>query len=476
MKISKIKIKNLFGITEQALDGKSIEISGANGVGKTSILDAIRYALTNSSDRDYIVKNGENEGEILIETDTGLSINRKKRTNSSDYKSIKQNEKEVNSPETFLKDIFTPLQLNPVEFCSMSKQEQNRIILDLIDFKWDLNWIKEQFGEIPEGINYEQNILQVLNDIQADDSPYFKARQDINRDIRNNQAFIQDIAEGLPINYDAKKWNEFNLTEKLKELMIKKEENAKIEQAKEYIENYDNKIKGYEAQRQINIAAEEKNIQLEKESLQKEIVALEEKIKADKEKLLNLSKTLEDKKKIVDLEYENKVTALDESISRAKEFADKEPTDISTLQTECDTAETMKSYLNEYNRMKDYEKKIDELRIESDEYTRKIELARTLPGQILQESTIPIKGLTVKDGIPLIDGLPISNLSEGQKFDLCIDVALSRKSNLKLLLIDGIEKMSKDNQDIIYKKCKDNGIQFISTKTTNNNELIIREL
>ena len=476
MKISKIKIKNLFGITEQALDGKSIEISGANGVGKTSILDAIRYALTNSSDRDYIVKNGENEGEILIETDTGLSINRKKRTNSSDYKSIKQNEKEVNSPETFLKDIFTPLQLNPVEFCSMSKQEQNRIILDLIDFKWDLNWIKEQFGEIPEGINYEQNILQVLNDIQADDSPYFKARQDINRDIRNNQAFIQDIAEGLPINYDAKKWNEFNLTEKLKELMIKKEENAKIEQAKEYIENYDNKIKGYEAQRQINIAAEEKNIQLEKESLQKEIVALEEKIKADKEKLLNLSKTLEDKKKIVDLEYENKVTALDESISRAKEFADKEPTDISTLQTECDTAETMKSYLNEYNRMKDYEKKIDELRIESDEYTRKIELARTLPGQILQESTIPIKGLTVKDGIPLIDGLPISNLSEGQKLDLCIDVALSRKSNLKLLLIDGIEKMSKDNQDIIYKKCKDNGIQFISTKTTNNNELIIREL
>ena len=86
MKISKIKIKNLFGITEQELDGKSIEISGANGVGKTSVLDAIRYALTNSSNRDYIIKNGSTEGEILIETDTGLSINRKKRTNSSDYK------------------------------------------------------------------------------------------------------------------------------------------------------------------------------------------------------------------------------------------------------------------------------------------------------------------------------------------------------------------------------------------------------
>ena len=78
MRISKVKISNLFGIKEQSLDGKSIEITGSNGKGKTSILDAIRYALTNNSERDYIVKKGESEGEILIETDTGLSINRKK--------------------------------------------------------------------------------------------------------------------------------------------------------------------------------------------------------------------------------------------------------------------------------------------------------------------------------------------------------------------------------------------------------------
>ena len=476
MKISKIKIKNLFGITEQELDGKSVEISGANGVGKTSILDAIRYALTNSSDRDYIVKNGENEGEIIIETDTGLLIDRKKRANSSDYKSIKQNDKEVNSPETFLRDIFTPLQLNPVEFCSMSKQEQNRVILDLIDFKWDLNWIKEQFGEIPAGINYEQNILQVLNDIQADDSPYFKARQDINRDIRNNQAFIEDIAKGLPENYNAEKWSNFNLTEKLKELMTKKEENAKIEQAKEYISNYDNKIKGYEAERQINISAEEKNIQIEKENLQKEIASLEEKIKADKEKLLNLDKTLEDKKKIVNLEYEKKVTALKESIGRAKEYANKESIDISNLQSECDTAEKMKSYLNEYNRMKDYEGKIDELRMQSDEYTRKIELARNLPAEILKETTISIKGLTVKDGVPLIDGKPISNLSEGEQLMLCVDVALSKPNSLKLILLDGVEKLSENNRKLLYDKCKEKGLQFIATRTDNSDELIITEL
>lgn len=386
MKISKIKISNLFGIKEQNLDGKSIEITGSNGQGKTSILDAIRYALTNSSERDYIVKKGESEGEILIETDTGLSINRKKRTQSSDYKSIKQNEKEINSPESFLKEIFTPMQLNPVEFTQMSKQEQNRIILDLIEFDWDLNWIKEKFGEIPSGVDYSQNILEVLNEIQSEDGEYYKARQDINRDIRNNRAFISDIADGLPEKYDAEKWKKFNLTEKLKELMTIKEQNARINEAKQFIANYDNKVKGYEAERQIAISAEEKNISIERENLQKEIARLEEQIKSDKEKLNNLDNTLEDRKKIANLEYEKKIAALDESIGRAKEFAQKTPVDITEMQAECDLAEKMKSYINEYKRMKEYEKQIEELNIQSQEYTRKIELARNLPRRNFKNS------------------------------------------------------------------------------------------
>ena len=77
MKTSKITIKNLFGIRETSLDGKSVEISGPKGSGKTSVLDAIRFALTNRSDRDFIVHQGADEGEIIIETTTGLTIDRK---------------------------------------------------------------------------------------------------------------------------------------------------------------------------------------------------------------------------------------------------------------------------------------------------------------------------------------------------------------------------------------------------------------
>jgi exonuclease SbcC len=65
MQITKIKIKQLFGISEYEADGKSVELMGKKGAGKTSVIDAIRYALTNKSNRDYIVKNGSAEGEII---------------------------------------------------------------------------------------------------------------------------------------------------------------------------------------------------------------------------------------------------------------------------------------------------------------------------------------------------------------------------------------------------------------------------
>ena len=177
MKISKIVIDNLYGIKHVELDGSPVELRGKKGTGKTSVIDAIKLALTNRSSRDYIVRDGEREGEILIKTDCGIDINRKKRTDSGDYNKITNGGKPIQSPQSFLDGIFTPLQLNPIEFASWDKNAQNRAILDLIQFEWDINWIKEQFGELPSGVDYNQHILKVLDDIQSQNGDYWKRRE-----------------------------------------------------------------------------------------------------------------------------------------------------------------------------------------------------------------------------------------------------------------------------------------------------------
>ena len=321
MKTTKIVIKNMFGIRDMSLDGGSVEISGPKGSGKTSVLDSIRYALTNRSDRDYVVHKGADEGEIIIETDTGLSVDRKAMSaKSAGTVKVRDGSMLQTRPAEFLSKIFTPLQLNPVEFTQLSRQEKNRVILSLIEFPWDTNWIMEQFGEIPQGVDYSKHILEVLADIQA------------------------------------------------------------------------------------------------------------------------------------------------------------APADTSALQQELDTAERMRKHLNEYQRMRAMQHEVDALTEQSQELTRKIELARELPAKILETATIPVEGLTVENGVPLIHGLPISNLSDGELLELCVDITVSKPGQLQIILIDGAERLDKESRDKLYAKCKAKGLQLIATRVTDSDVLEVTEL
>ncbi len=478
MKITKLKIKNLYGIEELDLDGKSIELIGSNGVGKSSVLDAIRLALTNNSKRKYIVKKGETEGSVYVELDNGITIDRKKRTDKSDYKSIKDGTgNEINSPETFLKDIFTPLQLEPVEFLSMSEQEQNRILLNLIKFDKDKKeFITEKFGEEINWVDYSNSILEILNEIQSKEGKYYQAREEINRNARNEQAIVNDIAKDIPEGYDVEKWRNYTLSDKYEELNKKKETNAKIEKSIAYIEDYNNKISQLEDKEHAILVNINANKSEEKAKINSEIQKHENEIALLKKELENL----DNKYLAQETQAKNETIAekakLDENIKIARNWADNPTIATESLENELKIAEEMKGHINEYDRMEEKQSHIETLIAQSKSLTDKIELARNLPGQILKEVEIPVKNLTVENGIPLVNGLPVGNLSEGEKLQLCVDVTLGDENNLKLILIDGTEKLSEENRKKLYEICKEKGLTVIATRTTNDNILNIVEL
>lgn len=476
MRITKIKIRNLFGIKEYEQDGKSVELAGSNGVGKTSVIDAIRYALTNKSDRDYIVRKGETEGEILIETDTGLRINRKSRTNQADYKSVKQNGAEVGSPETFLREIFTTLQLNPIEFMEMDKKKQNATILDMIEYDWDVNKIKEWFGEIPSWVSYDQNILQILDDIQSEKGEYFTHRQDVNRDIRNKKAFIDEIAQGIPAGYDVEKWKTASTSDLYHQIEQIRSDNQMIEKAQMLKDARDSKIRSFEADKQIAKLALDTEFSNRSHQIDQDILKLNNEIEALQTEKEGLAAQKQDKLELINQKYETNVAKYDAEVAEYAPYIDKEKKDVSDLVKDAEYMEKMKGHINEYNRMTDLQNEVEELSAESMDLTNKIEKARTLPGEILQNCNIPIEGLTVENGIPLINGLPVSNLSEGEKLDLCIDVSIQKPNGLQIILIDGTEKLSTGLREKLYRKCKEKGLQFIATRTTDDDAMTVVEL
>lgn len=476
MKLTKIKIDSLYGIEHLELDGKPIEIRGVKGVGKTSVIDSIRFALTNRSDRDYVIKKGKHEGEVLISTDTGVTVERKKRAQGSDYNKITEHGTVVKSPQTFINDIFTPLQLNPIEFANWDKNAQNRAILNLIEFEWSAAWIKEQFGELPRGVNYSQHILEVLEDIQAKNGDYWLRREEANRQELYKRQSIAEIAQKIPANYDLERWEKYNLAEQIKELQHRQKHNSEIDRAKVFKTSYDNKIRGLEADRDIEITAETSAINAERTSITNTIERLKAEIKAAEDKLLGLDSKLEDKKAIIISRFNEQVAKLDGDIKIAEKYIAKEKIEFDQLQAEIDEASRMKEFISEYKTILSMKQDCETLKETSEMLTDKIQLARTLPGKILQTATIPIDGLSVENGIPLINGLPISNLSGGERIELCVDITIAKQNNLQLILLDGVEALDDASREKLYQKCKAKGLQVIAARTTNDSEFTIVEL
>jgi DNA repair ATPase RecN len=479
LKTSLIKIRTAYGVHETELGPGSVELTGKKGTGKSSVLDAIRLALTNRSDRAYIIKKGADEAEIIIETDTGLKIDRKFKAGlETGTLNLKENGLNVQRPQSFLNDIITPLQLNPVEFISLPIAEQNRIILNLIDYPWDMTTIEGWFGEIPSGVDYKQNILSVLDQIQSDKGVYYQTRQTINSEALYKRKAAEDIAASIPEHFDAAKWDAYDTGAKYSELSRMQQENSKIQRAKAFRDSYQNKLRGIQADRDIAISNAKSAISGEREGLEKTIERLKAEIHAAEDKIAGLDAKLDDKVKIAQADFETAKAKLNADTGIADQYADRETIPTDAIQSEISNAEAMKKHLNEYARMVRMQKEVDELKAKSDALTDKIELARKLPGRVLAEAKIPVDGLTVENGIPLVNGMPLSNLSDGEKLDLCVDVTIAKKNDgvLQIILIDGAERLDDKSRAALYEKCKAKGLQFIATRTTNDDELVVTEL
>lgn len=477
MIVTNLKITNMFGIEEFEASGKDIELLGANGTGKTSVVDAIRYVLTNRSVRDVIIKDNGAEGSVIIETNTGLSIERTKRRDKGDVVKIRENGEVIDgTPEAFLRTLFTQLQLDPVAFLSMDTKEQNRVILDLIEFEWDMDWIIEQFGERVPDVDYGCNILRVLHQIQSEKGYYYLKRQDINREAYHNRTHIEKIGATLPEGYNGNKWKSVNLAEKFEALETARYGNAKIEKAKAYVDNANNELRRLKADYAAECAVIEQASDRTKTTLEKEVIQLRDRLAAIELEISGIDERKSDKLKIAKAEHEASVAEFTSGIEEQKKIAQGVMVDTLPLEEEAKLAEDMKAYIYEYERMVGMQLDGEKLVADAEELTEKIEKARTLPGEILQNCEVPVDNLTIVDGEPRINGRPINNLSDGEKLMLCIDVAKAKKSSLELLLLDGLEKLSPENRDDTYKKCKDAGVRFIATRTTDNENLTVVEL
>jgi len=478
--IKRIVLKNTLGIEEITLDPKQINIiSGKKGTGKTSILEAIEKALSNKNIRSEFIRKGEKEASMFIELSDGTIIDRVKNLEKSDKITVK-NDSIIGSPETYLRTLFNDKQFRPISFIEASTKEQNKILLGMVDIEWSMDDIKEWFGEIPENINYEQHILNILDDIQSKRGSYYLTREDKNREIKNKKAIAADILKNIPENYNAEKWRDIKLGEYYSKITKAQEHNNKITEAKNIAEGFNDKKDSIEGKYAKINADLRSNFSLYESQKREEYSSIQNRINQLKEELSLIELDVKEKKSDMESQIKTNNGAMEIDIrdleNKVKEskLIKEEEIKLEPLQEEADFAEKMKSYISEYDNAMSYHKQVEELVLESHKLTEKIEIARSLPSELLKKVKSPIEGLSVKDGVPLINGLPIQNMSTGEQLELSVEIAKKLTGELGVILVDRLESLDTDSQNSFIEACKKSGLQYFMTKVCDSEYEIVK--
>lgn len=168
MNITSLKIDNVKRLTAVDItpEGSLVTIKGRNGQGKSSVLDAIAYALGGTRlQPPEVIHRGAEFAQVLLETDQYVI---KRRWTANDRSTITVKSKEgatFPSPQALLDKLVGRISFDPLSFMRMAPKEQAAALRQLVGLDFSaLDARRREIFEERAGVNKELAATQVLLD------------------------------------------------------------------------------------------------------------------------------------------------------------------------------------------------------------------------------------------------------------------------------------------------------------------------
>lgn len=144
MKIKTISIQNFKNISDLKadLDGKGnvIYVTGHNGAGKSSVLEAIYMAIAKTTAPQEPVKKGESKAVINVvvgDKKTKIEIARSFSVKGGNKLTVKENGKVITNPRVLLDSLLSEVSIDPQKFLNMNDKEQVKLMAKACDIAYD---------------------------------------------------------------------------------------------------------------------------------------------------------------------------------------------------------------------------------------------------------------------------------------------------------------------------------------------------
>jgi len=425
MKVVKIQVRNILGIESlEYAPGKITTISGQNGSGKTSFLEAIKGVLGGGHD-GKLLRNGATEGEVVLIFDNGEKLIKKMTREKSDVRFEDSEGKKIKQGASYIKEIIDPIGLNPINILTADPKDRIKMLLDSVPMELPIEAIK-----FITGLDVSEDGRHPLKIIEEKRKDIFEDRAYLNGEVKKQDTMISEMRKTIPFKPDGKDWASEVGRLRTEQEELKNDREAAVAESNKLFLNQTTQAK----------EATQKEIDEIKECLANRLDTLGTEVARRREKIeLAHSPAIENLTlKVGEADQNSKNQA---SIKGAVEFVEKH----------------------------EKEKAITEQ--SAGAFTEQIKSLDALKGELLL--SLPVEGLEVKDGDIYIKGVPFDTLNAAARIRFCLMIAGLRKTKLPLVCVDGLEALDENVFEVFKAEAEKTDQQYFVTKVTEDEHLTI---
>lgn len=414
MKIISLQAENIKRLVAVEIkpEGNLVEITGRNGQGKTSILDAIWWALdTNKVVQSKPVRDGADKG--FIELDLGDYIVTKtfKVKEDGDVTislTVKNKDgAKYDSPVKLLEGFIGDLTFDPLAFSRMRPQDQLIALRALVP-------------------GYDFTAADKLN---KDD---FDARTDVNRTVRDLKARIEAIV--VPEDTPDERVSAEQLMSDLASAM---DHNGKIDAA----------------------VVTRNNIEQRIQSLENMISSRKEQVKSLQEAIITDEHTIE--------ELRDELDGIDLS---------GEKKEIDEIRLQITRAEETNRYVERKQQRAKLTEELNAAEARSLALTKAIEDRKAAAAKAVREAKLPVSGLELTGNAILVNGQPFDQASDAEQLRVSIAVAGAMNPKLRVIRVRDGSLLDAESMALLTEYAQENDLQvWIETVSSGRDTAVMIE-
>lgn len=355
-----------------------VVIAGANGNGKTSILDSIWWALAGTANiQGQPIRKGAKKAKIRLDlggTEVELVVERRFTDSGSTLTVESPDGARFKSPQDLLNSLYGALAFDPLEFTRMKARDQFDTLRRLVDV----------------GIDFAA--------VDAANKSDFERRAAINKEAKAKRAQAEAIQ--IPTGTPKEPIDESALLTKMEEAGQRNTE------------------RGQRMARRQEYAAEAKRHR--------------DSIPAHHAKIADLRAEIEMQERFI-AAAEKKATDLENQLKAADPLPDE--IDVTAVRQELEAARSTNALVAQRAKRRDLEDEAEALESNAEALTNRMAKREEEKQAAIAAAKMPVPGLGFGDGVVTFNGVPIDQASSAEQLRVSMAIAMSANPRLRVLRI-----------------------------------------